>query len=122
MYVEVHSFPPVNAGVDPVTSNCAILYRSVVVAVLSAHILMHHIYLGRFYVRSEIIRKSSPDYCIGKFLLHGKILREVKVHLYEQCVVAVISAHMPMHHIYLGRFYVRSEVIRKSPPDYCIGS
>ena len=54
-------------------------------------------------------------HCIGKCLLHGNILREVKVHLYKQCVVAVISAHMP------GRFYVRSEVIHKSPPDYCIG-
>jgi hypothetical protein len=27
-------------------------------------------------VRSEVIRKSSPDYCIGKSLLHGKILRK----------------------------------------------
>ena len=51
----------------------------------------------------------------------GKVLREVKVHLYEQCVVAVLSAHIPIHCIYLGRFYVRSEVIHKSPPDYCVG-
>ena len=53
--------------------------------------------------------------------LYGKILREVKVHLYEQCVVAVLSAHIPMHCIYLGRFYVRSEVTHKAPPDYCVG-
>jgi hypothetical protein len=43
-------------------------------------------------MRSEVILKSPPDYCIGKSLLHGKILREVKLHLYEQCVVAAISA------------------------------
>jgi hypothetical protein len=52
-------------------------------------------------MRSEVIRKSPPDYYIGKFLLHGKILREVKVHLSEQCVVAVISAHMPIYAPYL---------------------
>ena len=50
-----------------------------------------------------------------------KVLREVKVHLYEQWVVAVLSAHIPIHCIYLGRFYVRSEVTHKSPPDYCVG-
>ena len=53
--------------------------------------------------------------------ISGKVLREVKVHLCEQCVVAVLSAHIPIHCIYLGRFYVRSEVIHKSPPDYCVG-
>ena len=29
--------------------------------------------------------------------ISGKVLREVKVHLYEQCVVAVLSAHIPIH-------------------------
>ena len=55
-------------------------------------------------------------------VLYGKTLREVKVHLYEQCVVAVY--YQPtylLHCIYLGRFYVRSEVTHKAPPDYCVG-
>ena len=30
--------------------------------------------LGKFYMRSEVIRKSSPDYCVGKSVLHGEIL------------------------------------------------
>ena len=53
--------------------------------------------------------------------ISGKVSREVKVHLYEQCVVAVLSAHIPIHCIYLGRFYMRSEVTHKSTPDYCVG-
>jgi hypothetical protein len=46
-------------------------------------------------VRAAVIHKSPPDYCVGKSLLHGKILHEVKVHLYGQCVVAIISVHAP---------------------------
>jgi hypothetical protein len=53
---------------------------------------MHHIYLGSFYVRSEVIHKS-PDDCV---VLHGKILCEVKVHQYEQCVVAVSLVPRPL--------------------------
>ena len=53
--------------------------------------------------------------------ISGKVLHEVKVHLYEQCVLAVLSAHIPIHGIYLGRFYVRSVVIHESPPGYCVG-
>jgi hypothetical protein len=103
--------------VDPITLKSVTLYKSVVVAVVSAHIPMHHIYLGRFYVRSEIIHKSLPDCCVGKDYYMGRFH---EVHLYEQCVVAVLSAHIPMHYIYLGRVYVRSEVIHKSLPDYCV--
>ena len=47
-----------------------------VVAVLSAHISIHCRYLGRFYVRSEVIHKSLPDHCVGKSVLHGKILHK----------------------------------------------
>ena len=36
----------------------------------------YRVYLGRFYVRSKVIRKSPPDYCVGKSVLHGKILRK----------------------------------------------
>ena len=56
------------------------LYQQGVVAVLSAHITITCIYLGRFYVRSEVTHKSPPDYCVGKSVLHGKILREVRGH------------------------------------------
>ena len=44
------------------------------------YLAIHCIYLGRFYVRSEVIHKSPPDYCVGKSVLHGKILREVRGH------------------------------------------
>ena len=40
-------------------------------------------------------------------VLYGKILREVKVHLYEQCVVAVLSAHIPI------ALYISGEILRE---------
>ena len=51
-----------------------------IVVVLSAHIPIHSICLGSFYVRSEVIHIVPPDYCVGKSVLHGKILREVRGH------------------------------------------
>ena len=62
-----------------------------------------------------------PTIILACSYIYGKVLREVKVHLYQQCVVAVLSAHITITCIYLGRFYVRSEVIYKSPPDYYVG-
>ena len=41
---------------------------------------LYIVYLGRFYVRSEVTHKSPPDYCVGKSVLHGEILREVRGH------------------------------------------
>ena len=38
--------------------------------------LVSQYYMGRFYVRSEVTHKASPDYCAGKSVLHGKILRK----------------------------------------------
>ena len=38
--------------------------------------LVSQYYMGRFYVRSEVRHKSPPDYCVGKSVLHGKILRK----------------------------------------------
>ena len=31
---------------------------------------------GKIYVRSEVTHKASPDYCVGKSVLYGKILRK----------------------------------------------
>ena len=38
--------------------------------------LINQYYVGRFYMRSEIIHKVPPDYCVGKSVLHGKILHK----------------------------------------------
>ena len=43
-------------------------------------VLVSQYYMGKFYVRSEVTHKSPPDYCVGKSVLHGEILREVRGH------------------------------------------
>ena len=42
-------------------------------------LLVSQYYMGRFFVRSEVTHKSSPD-CIGKSVLHGKVLSVVRGH------------------------------------------
>ena len=40
-------------------------------------VLINQYYMGRFYVRSEVIHKSPPDYYVGKSALYyGKILHK----------------------------------------------
>ena len=87
------------------------LYEQCVIAVLSAHIPIHCIYLGRFYVRSEVIHKSPPDYFVGKLVLHGKILREVKGNTINRPLIIVL-----VNQYYMGRFYVRTLTLRKIFP------
>ena len=50
--------------------------------------------------------------------MSGKVLREVEVSS------VLLQYYQPtyLYIVYLERFYVRSEVIHKSPPaDYCVG-
>ena len=43
-------------------------------------------------MRSEVIHKSPPDHCVGKSVLHGKILREN----YELCIPKICAVLPPL--------------------------
>ena len=52
-----------------------------------------------------------PQYIV---YISGKVLREIKV---SSVLLQVLSAHIPIHCIYLGR----GQRSHKAPPDYCVG-
>ena len=69
-------------------------------------------------MRLKFTCKCPPVY---QNIIHGRILCEVKGLMYGGLVVAVLSAQIrPI--LYMGRFYVRSEVTHKIPPGYYAGS
>ena len=79
----------------------------------NVQVLIQNLPMSLFLLSTAYWGQRSADHLQYIFLCHptmlvrisGKVLREVKVHLYQQCVVAVLSAH--------AHIYTYGEMLRK---------
>ena len=74
---------------------------------------IHCLYPGRFYVRLKSICMCSV--LLYKYYIWGDFMWGQRSYINHPLIIIVL-----VWQYYMGRFYARSEVIHKSPPDYCV--